>query len=164
MCACRELPALHRGSERISSRKFCCVAWLCRRGEMGVLAGGRPGCPAGFESRARLANVVRRGRLNYPFVYVVGLGGGTGLKCASGICRVEASGVGESAGCVACVGFDSPRRALFHSRELPVQHLTVRCRAKCSGECRGFAPVAGMLQHPFQAGFDSLPLPSPGKP
>lgn len=126
---------------------------------MGVLRGGRPGCPAGFEPRARLANVVRRGRLNYPFVYDVGLGGGTGLKCASGICRVEASGVGESAGCVAWVGFESLPRLFFHSKELPVQYLTVRCRAKCSGECGGYAPGGLLWQPDVQGSIPCRSLP-----
>ena len=65
-------------------------------GGEGVRRGGRPGCPAGFESRARHANAGRRGRLNYPCicVLVTSLVEARALNVPPIIYRVEAPGLG----------------------------------------------------------------------
>lgn len=86
-------------------------------GGEGVRRGGRPGCPAGFESRARHANAGRRGRLNYPCIYVlVEPGGGTGFKCASDNLPRGGAGIGHFPG--AWPGWGSiPRGGISFIRE-----------------------------------------------
>ena len=66
-------------------------------GGEGVQRGGRPGCPAGFESRARHANAGRRGLLNIIHVYIyvwLSLVEARALNVPPIIYRVEAPGLG----------------------------------------------------------------------